>query len=389
MIINKIYLVLTPFFPAQDSFTGSFIFDQCKAIERNSNYKVIILKPKAIFSKKRDYEYDGLKVYYFKTLNLPSNLLPGLFNYINIKLLNLVVKSIIKEKDQLEIVHLHGIHLGFLSKAFKNNDYKQKTILQFHGLDTLGLRQGKFNNFIWQKRWIMKMAEKSFEYIDFHIGVSHKTLLNLKSFPSLKIKNEMVLYNGVDQTKFFSKRSAKKQNCYTIGCIGNFIEIKNQITLIKAVHLLLKNGHENMNLVLIGSGPTLQYCVNYVDENKLDNNIAFIKEMPHNELISFYNSLDLFVLPSYYEAFGCVYVEAHSCGVPFMAVKEQGISELIPYTEMDRYLFDKEDYEQLAKLIVLQKSTESIQTLNRDVNIDTLISEYLHSLNNSVLNISS
>ena len=45
--------------------------------------------------------------------------------------------------------------------------------------------------------------------------------------------------------------------------------------------------------------------------------------MMHENLPSFYQSLDLFVLPSYYEAFGCVYAEAYSCGVPFIAVKNQ------------------------------------------------------------------
>ena len=44
---------------------------------------------------------------------------------------------------------------------------------------------------------------------------------------------------------------------------------------------------------------------------------------------NFYNSIDLFVLPSYYEALGCVYLESWATHTPFVGVEGQGISELI------------------------------------------------------------
>ena len=71
----------------------------------------------------------------------------------------------------------------------------------------------------------------------------------------------------------------------------------------------------------------------------------------HRELNDFYNSLDLFVLPSYWEAFGCVYTEAYACGVPFIAVKGQGISELIPEKDVDKWLIDKGDFVSLSDKI--------------------------------------
>ena len=41
------YLVITPYFPSNDSFRGSYLLDQAKAIQSNSNYNllVIILSP--------------------------------------------------------------------------------------------------------------------------------------------------------------------------------------------------------------------------------------------------------------------------------------------------------------------------------------------------------
>lgn len=56
--MKQYYIVITPFFPNKESFRGSFIYDQVKAIERNSNYQVLVFKPKPINSKEKDYNYN-------------------------------------------------------------------------------------------------------------------------------------------------------------------------------------------------------------------------------------------------------------------------------------------------------------------------------------------
>ena len=79
--------------------------------------------------------------------------------------------------------------------------------------------------------------------------------------------------------------------------------------MIKSVHRLINEG-KNVKLRFIGSGYTLKQCKDYVFRNNLSKSVTFDKELPHNELNTFYNNLDLFVLPSYYEALGCVYLES-------------------------------------------------------------------------------
>ena len=82
------------------------------------------------------------------------------------------------------------------------------------------------------------------------------------------------------------------------------------MTLLKAIYLIVTNGFQKIKVIFIGTGPTLDDCVNYVKRKQMETYVEFRNEVKHEELPKFYNSLDLFVLPSYYEAFGCVYAEA-------------------------------------------------------------------------------
>jgi len=214
-----------------------------------------------------------------------------------------------------------------------------KKIVQHHGLDVLQLTNGR-NKFMRniQKRFLIKNTIRHLNNADINIGVSNLVLQQLRNYKSYNPKKEFVLYNGVDTLKFF-KKETEKNEVFTIGCVANFWAIKDQITLIKSTQKIFEDGNK-IKLRLIGSGPTLKSCKKYVFENNLKKYIFFENEVIHEELNDFYNSIDLFVLPSYYEALGCVYLESWATNTPFIGIEGQGISELI---------FDKEKRNILAK----------------------------------------
>ena len=81
--VKKLYISITPFFPTKDSFRGPYVYDQVKAIEKNSDYEVIVFKPKRPWTRTMTYDYEGIKVYYFDSIEMPSYILNGLTNDIN------------------------------------------------------------------------------------------------------------------------------------------------------------------------------------------------------------------------------------------------------------------------------------------------------------------
>ena len=365
---KETYLVITPFFPSADSFVGSYVYDQINEIRKQSEFHIEIVKTVSLFSSEKDYEFNSFKVSIFKTIDFPFFIFPGLFNKINRKrFLNFLIK---KGIENVKYSHSHVTYPA----SYLVDDLICKRIVQHHGLDVLQLLNGRssFAKKI-QKNFLIKNSLNHLNKADLNIGVSQLVLDKLNEFQGYNPKNELVLYNGVDTSKFFPlEKDCNK--IFTIGCVANFWEIKDHITLIKSVKKIVEEG-KKIKLRLIGSGPTLNTCLEFVKNNNLSKNIVFEKEIEHEKLNQFFNEIDLFVLPSYYEALGCVYLESWATNTPFIAVKNQGIAELAPDSE--RMLVSEKNPNELAEKIKFFINNDFKLTTVEEFSLENTISNLL------------
>lgn len=381
----KYYLCITPFFPSESHFVGPYVLDQVKAIERNSDFKVIVLKPTLPYHKEKDYEFNGIAVYRFSDYSLPTNAFPNrLCDKLTTASVIRKLKKIGIDMNQIAVCHAHVIRFGAVAVILKEKSPNITSIVQHHGFDVMSVTDGRFAQYEWHKKHCIRHGVKICNSVNLNIGVSHKTLSYVMAQPGIKVKNSYVLYNGVDTSKFFPIEGGSKDSDFTIGCVANFWELKDQMTLIKAVEILINSGIKGIKTVFVGTGYTRKECEKYVQTHSLSNYFEFRTEMSHLELANFYRSINLFILPSYWEAFGCVYTEAYACGTPFIAVKEQGISEIIPASEQNHWLIDKGDFNTLAELIRNYKQNPSCkQVLTMPIDINFIIKQYLEHLKNS------
>ena len=373
------YVIITPFFPSQTSFRGSYLLDQAKAIKKISNYNITVIVFRNYFNKVNyDYEIEGIKCKTFSIYDLPSFILPGLFNYINFKRFTKFLKSKNINLNNKSIIHGHINYpsLNFLN--FITKKYNCKTILQHHALDVLQMKTGINIPFLKeiQNKFILCYFRKISNQIDTHIAVSSVVKENLVKINS-KLKDSIyVCINGVDTSKFYiDKKTNNISSKFIIGCVANFWKLKDQITLLKAVKLLNNKGIDNIHIKFVGTGKTLKSCYDYSKKNQID--CEFINEIKHSELVSFYNQLDLFVLPSKYEAFGCVYLEAHACGIPFIGVKNQGIQDIIKEKNKEKQLINEGSFVELASLINYYYNKKVSFTFDNDLKIENTIRKML------------
>jgi len=368
---KQTYLVITPFFPSKNSFVGSYIFDQINEIRNQSDFNIKVVKVVSAFSVEKDYKFEGFEIMIFRVMDLPFFIFPGICNRLNTNRF----KSFLKNKKINNIIISHA-HVSYPA-SYLQNILDCKKIVQHHGLDVLQLLNGR-SNFIMklQKNYLISNTIRQLNQSDLNIGVSELVLNQLRDYTTYSPKDELVLYNGVDTSKFYPIKGDVNIT-FTIGCVANFWEIKDQITLIKSTQKILEDGNE-IKLRLIGSGATLHSCKRYVVENKLSKYIIFEKEIAHEKLNNFYNSIDLFVLPSYYEALGCVYLESWATNTSFVGIEGQGVSELIPKKERKTLLAEVQSIESLKEKILLAYNNRKIYPFDERYDIKNTIKEFMN-----------
>lgn len=401
---NKpIYLVVTPFFPSEKSFRGPFIYDQVQAIANNSTMEVVVFMPSRSVEKQDKYEYGGIEVYLFKIRETPSYFFNGIFNKRNARSFLARIKQCGIDVTNIVAVHCHTAPFGIYGLALKNENPYIKVLLQHHDRDPYTIRNGKMANWKPNLHYRARNTMRIIGAVDYNISISHAVednllafpkageyesfrpylnrLKGIKKMPSVSVKKSLVLYNGVDLQKFYPKPSLRNYDKFRIGCIGNFQPLKGHITLLMAVKELT-DIHPTipLSVIIIGTGETLNDCKRYVERNRLDNIVEFRTEVDHNALVDFYNSLDLFVLPTTFEGFGCVLTEAYACGVPFMVCEHQGAAECIEPSEINRWTFPAGDYHKLAILIKDFLKNRYQQHLCVPIDINILISDFLRKI---------
>ena len=84
-----------------------------------------------------------------------------------------------------------------------------------------------------------------------------------------------------------------------------------------------------LSLIIVGEGPLKQSLMNKVIRLGLQNRIHFMGFVDQETLVAIYRSADVFVIPSLYEPFGIVALEAMASGVPVVSSDVGGLSEIV------------------------------------------------------------
>jgi glycosyltransferase involved in cell wall biosynthesis len=116
--------------------------------------------------------------------------------------------------------------------------------------------------------------------------------------------------------------------------------------LIEALHLLAKKGYTNCELWIGGDGPARSSLEAQARRLGVESRCRFLGLLKPDEVKSWMQRCDVFVLPSLVETFGVVIGEAMACGKPVIATRCTGPEFII--TEENGLLVGIDDSEDLA-----------------------------------------
>lgn len=308
----------TPAFPQK----GIFCHEQVKALKKQG-IDVDVVVPVTPYDRDHPpkvWEYEGVKIRYIRFFKIPGLFLfekIGTFLYWALRLSGIKL-------TKYDVIHADvPLPAGYAAMKLSQK-YGIPYVIHCHGLDVF-LDEDYGANKRYAK--IAPRVDQVYLQANAIVGVSRKTLENVQKRLDVASKCH-VLYNGVDTEQFHPVEKEAAPGLRVIA-VGNLIPLKGHDLSIQAVDNLVAEGYRNLHLDIYGRGEKEEALKALVKEKNLTDYVSFKGYVPYSEVAQAMARSDVFLLPSWYEAIGCVYLEAMASGTVAVGCFENGIDEVI------------------------------------------------------------
>lgn len=282
--------------------------------------------------------------------------------------------------NNIEILHCHllkSMIFGYLLKLLFFKNIK----LIFHEHGRIFQDQSFYKSFI-------KLSKNT---VDLHIAVSEATEKQLIDNAGIDKYRTKVLLNFVDIDYFSSQRTLSRkfeerkkiglnENDFVLGYAGRHIKRKGCLDLIQAMEELKK--FENIKLLMAGDGPEKEENIRLVKKLGLEKRIIFLGYI--SDIRWLYSAIDCFVIPSRWEPFGIVALEAYASGVPVIASNVVGLNEVVN-DKKNGLLFEPQNMKDMSKKIELLYENSNLRNEIIKNGLETVknysLEKYLLNLN--------
>jgi len=172
----------------------------------------------------------------------------------------------------------------------------------------------------------------------------------------------MTIPNGVDLSYFNkeisdnlpldpqAEKKTEHPKLVRLMTAGRLTTQKGIDTLLFALWRLKGNIHKNFQLWIVGDGPLRGVLEEMVKDLQLENHVLFQGWCNKLTLKEYYDSADIFVLPSIDEGMPNVLLEAMAMGLPLVATKISGSEELVTEGK-NGFLVPPKDPEKMAEAL--------------------------------------
>ncbi len=255
------------------------------------------------------------------------------------------LNTLIKE-NKYDIIHAHLFFAYFYTGLTKSFFPNIKRIVTFHNLP---FNENNYDSLIKKirKKIDCFILNKSF---DSYIAVSNAVKEHYEEHCALR--NINTIYNPLKIKDIMSYKGDKKlkeslglaNEDFIILTVGRFVEQKGYKEILRIANFFEKK-YKNIKFIFVGEGPLKEFL-----KKTMSKNIYILETMEHKEVIKLYDIADVFLLPTYEEAFGLVVAEAMIKKVPVISTNVGGLRELV-IDKKTGFLVEVKNIEKIKKLI--------------------------------------
>ena len=317
-------LILSPFFSPNIGGVETHFDDLCEYLRKNG-HKVFVITYQPLTTKAKGQKLEkkeNLEIYRVQWFGY--NLFPKFEPYPLIEFLylfpGLFIYSfffLLRHGKEIDAIHAQGFIASLVGKILKPL-FKIHSVASIHTVYNL------------KKKWLLgKIFSWILKSYDKVLLVSEGARQELLPFGLDPNKSAIFTY-WIDQERFrpTDKSRCKKQlgwdNKFVVLFVGRLIKIKGAQVLVEAA----KSVDKKIRFAFIVTG-TYEDFLEATGQDKLDENIIYVGKVDYSVLDLYYNAADILAVPSQYEGFARVTLEAMLCGTAVVASNRGCLPEII------------------------------------------------------------
>ncbi|SIN67648.1 Glycosyltransferase involved in cell wall bisynthesis [Singulisphaera sp. GP187] len=192
-----------------------------------------------------------------------------------------------------------------------------RLVFSFHGWDSM-------NRLPWRRAFIYRQLARLTPAL---VSISAETADRFAYEAGIAPSRFTVLDSGIDVDRFLPAERRERSGRLVIGCVSRLDPIKAHDVLIDAFARAVDGGARDLELRLVGDGPTRGSLERLVAERGLGDRVRFLgmcRDIPDQ-----LRAMDLFVLPSHREGRPISIMEAMASGLPVIATRVGSVPGLV------------------------------------------------------------
>jgi teichuronic acid biosynthesis glycosyltransferase TuaC len=263
----------------------------------------------------RESKINGIRCYYIRYLSPPRRMLDGLWGFFAYCFLYRQLMALHKQL-KFDLIHAHFATPSGTIALLARRWMAVPVALCVHGSElTYTVKQGPIGVSV--VRWV-------FKNVDVICTNSSWTSAKVVKYGADPKKVKLVRLGGNFQ--YASHQMEAKRNLRSTTAllsVGDLIKSKGQSYVLEAVRILTVLGY-GVDYLIVGDGPQRLNLQTQAERLGISGVVHFIGVKAHNEVVRYFEECDIFVLPSWIESFGVVYVEALGLGKPVIGCAGAG-----------------------------------------------------------------
>lgn len=295
------------------------------------------------------------------------------YGYFSIIFLPVII-LILSKKNHYSILHYH--FLWFTNELSLIKKFTHiPSVITVHGCD--------MNETAVKDPASYMKFKKAIKFADKIIYVSN-ALQTVSYNIGLATTRDVIIHNGYDPDIFSLTKS--RSVSLTLGFIGH-LYYEKRADKLPVIFKHIKNELPDTKFIIIGGGEINESLEKLMREKFIEsgliNDVIFTGEISQKDVAKYLKFIDILLLPSVREGFGCVAIEARACGVPVVGSSNGGIREsvgtggiIVPEGENFEERFAKTIIEYSKSLPLREEIHEGVKGFTWDSIVDKEVAIY-------------